>query len=81
MEIKKDIDFGGLMNKNMLRNSLFIGALLLAVSPLLAADEQTFDPSVQRYFPRLFGCTDFVDSIHSVSDLRFNVQRLTFNVL
>ena len=48
MEIKKDIDFGGLMNKNMLRNSLFIGALLMAVSPLLAADEQTFEQKEQQ---------------------------------
>ena len=28
---------------------------------------------LQSYFPRLFGCTDFVDSIHSVSDLRFQI--------
>ena len=25
------------------------------------------------YFSRLFGCTSFADSIHSVSDLRFNI--------
>ena len=24
---------------------------------------------IQYYLPRLFGCTDFVDSIHSVSDI------------
>ena len=36
------------MNKNMLRNSLFIGALMLAVSPLFAADEQTFEQKEQQ---------------------------------
>jgi hypothetical protein len=25
------------------------------------------------YFPHHFGCTSFADSIHSVSDLRFNI--------
>ncbi|MBE6262822.1 MAG: hypothetical protein E7104_02475 [Prevotella sp.] len=30
------------------------------------------------YFPRLFGCTGFADSIHSVSDLRFLLSSFAF---
>jgi len=37
--------------------------------------------NIQCYFSRLFGRTDFVDCVHSVSDLRFNVQNSTFKVL
>ncbi|MBP5627844.1 hypothetical protein J6X96_06755 [bacterium] len=36
------------MNKNMLRMSLIIGLVMLAVSPLLAADEQTFEQKEQQ---------------------------------
>jgi hypothetical protein len=31
---------------------------------------------LQSYFPRLFGCTDFIDGIYSVSDLRFYLSFL-----
>ena len=34
---------------------------------------------IQCYFSRLFGRTDCVDCVHSVSDLRFNVQYSIFN--
>ena len=36
------------MNKNMLKMSLIIGLVMLAVSPLLAADEQTFEQKEQQ---------------------------------
>ena len=36
------------MNKNMLKMSLFIGLVALAVSPLLAADDQTFEQKEQQ---------------------------------
>ena len=36
------------MNKNMLKMSLIIGLVALAVSPLLAADEQTFEQKEQQ---------------------------------
>jgi hypothetical protein len=31
---------------------------------------------LQSYFPRLFGCTDFIDGIYSVGDLRFYLSFL-----
>ena len=46
-KIKNDIDFGGNMSKIML-NSLIVGALMLAVSPLLAVDEATFAEKEQQ---------------------------------
>ncbi len=35
--------------------------------------------ALQYYFSRLYGRTDFVDCVHSVSDLRFNLQYSIFN--